>query len=161
MKGKVLTFAILSALSAGAMAAGGYSNSTQGPVGPNTRVPDNAAVVATPLLPEQPVTAPSANTGATAAPAPVYAAPAPAYAAPANPPIATTTSNGAVVTNQPVVDANGNIIGSATVVQPSPVWVTQGVAQSGPGATDKTRPGYPDDNTGHSAWDVGTSSAGG
>ena len=160
MKGKVLTFAILSALSAGAM-AGGYGNGTQGQIGPNTRVPDGAAVVATPLLPEQPVTEPSASAGASTAPAPVYAAPAPAYATPANPPIATTTTaNGSIVTNQPVVDANGNVIGSAAVVQPSPVWVTQGVAQSGPGATDKTRPGYPDDNTGHSAWDVGTSSAG-
>jgi hypothetical protein len=87
--------------------AAGYS-STQGPIGPNTRIPDNAAVVATP---------------------------APAYAAPANPPVATT-------------------------VQSSPVWVTRGVAQSGPGTVDKTRPGYPDDNNSHSAWDVGTSTAG-
>jgi len=134
MKAKILTFAILSALSAGAM-AGGYSNGTQGQIGPKTKVPDGAAVVATPLLPD--------------------------YATPANPPIATTTTaNGATVTSQPVVDSRGNVIGSAAVVQPSPVWVTQGVAQSGPGATDKTRPGYPDDNTGHSAWDVGTSSAG-
>jgi hypothetical protein len=80
--------------------AAGYSG-TQGPIGPNTRIPDNAAVVA----------------------------------APANPPVATT-------------------------VQSNPVWVTQGVAQSGPGTVDKTRPGYPDDNNSHSAWDVGTSTAG-
>jgi len=115
MKAKILTFAILSALSAGAM-AGGYSR-TQDPNGPNAKVPDNAPV---------------------AAPAPAYAAPAPAYGTPANPPIANST----------------------TVQQQGPVWVTSGVAQSGPGATDKTRPGYPDDNTGHSSWDVGTSSAG-
>jgi len=109
MKAKILTFAILSALSAGAM-AGGYSR-TQDPNGPNVRVPDNAAAAT---------------------------APAPAYGTPANPPVANTT-----------------------VEQTSSVWVTRGVAQSGPGATDKTRPGYPDDNTGHSSWDVGTSSAGG
>ena len=119
MKGKILTFAILSALSAGAMARGYGYNNTPDPNGPNVKVPDNAAVVA--------------------APAPAYAAPAPAYGTPANPPIANTT----------------------TTVAQSPVWVTQGAAQSGPGTVDKTRPGYPDDNTGHSAWDVGTSSAGG
>jgi len=117
MKAKAMTFAVLSALSAGAMAAG-YDSGTQGPIGPNTRIPDNATAVA--------------------APAPAYAAPAPAYGTPANPPVA-----------------------DSTVVQQNPVWVTRGVAQSGPGTVDKTRPGYPDDNTGHSAWDVGTSSAGG
>lgn len=162
MKGKVLTFAILSALSAGAMAAG-YSNSaTQGPVGPNTRIPDGAAVVTSPLLVEQQpaatTAAPSASTGSSA-----YAAPAPSastgYAAPANPPIA--TSGNAQIQNAPVVDRRGNVVGEATVVTPSPVWVTRGVAQSGPGTVDKTRPGYPDDNNSHSAWDVGTSSAGG
>ena len=57
MKAKAMTFAVLSALSAGAMAAG-YDSGTQGPIGPNTRIPDNATAVA--------------------APAPAYAAPAPA-----------------------------------------------------------------------------------
>jgi hypothetical protein len=146
MKAKVLTFAILSTLSAGAMASG-YS-STQDPIGPNTRVPDDAAIAATPLLPEQPVTAPT----------PAYAAPAPAYATPANPPIASSNST---VSNAPVVDSRGNVIAQAPAVTPNPVWVTREPAQSGPGAVDKTRPGYPDDSTGHSAWDVGTSTAGG
>src|SRR3954463_1877816 len=149
MKGKLLAFAVLSALSAGAMA----QSYTQNPnvVGPKTKIPDNAGIVAAPLMPQdQPaVAAPSASAGASA------------YGTPANPPIATTTSPAApAVANAPVVDARGNVVGTATVVQPNPVWVTRGVAQSGPGAVDKTRPGYPDDNKSHSAWDVGTSSAG-
>ena len=110
MKAKVMTFAVLSALSAGAMAAG-YDSGTQGPIGPSTGIPERAV----------------------AAPAP-----APAYGTPANPRVA-----------------------DSTVVQPSPVSVTRRAAESGPGTADKTRPGYPDDSTGRSAWDVGTSSAGG
>src|SRR4051794_17190817 len=150
MKGKLLAFAVLSALSAGAMAQS-YTQQNPSAVGPMTKIPDRAGIVAAPLMTqEQPaVAAPSASTGA------------PAYGAPVNPPIATTTSPTApAVANAPVVDSRGNVVGAATVVQPNPVWVTRGVAESGPGAVDKTRPGYPDDSNNHSAWDVGTSSAG-
>lgn len=80
--------------------------------------------------------------------APVVVAPEPdasaaagssAYATPVNPPAATM---------EPVTPAT------------TPVWITRLPGQSGPGTTDKLRPGYPDDASGHSAWDVGTSSAG-
>ena len=92
MKGRALAFAVLSALSAGAMAEGYTYQQNPNAIGPNTAVPDN---------------------------------------------------------------------GSATAVQPNPVLITREAAQSGPGAVDKTRPGYPDTSTTHSTWDVGTSSAGG
>jgi hypothetical protein len=133
MKGKALAFAVLSTLSAGVMAEG-YSTYQQSPnaIGPKTAIPDNAAIVSAPVM--------AADQGTIATP---------------------VTPNTAVAANAPVVDARGNVVGSTTVVQPNPVWVTRSVAQSGPGAVDKTRPGYPDSNTSHSAWDVGTSSAGG
>jgi len=155
MKGKLLAFAVFSALSAGAMAQSYTQQQNPNVIGPNTKVPDNAGIVSAPLMaPDQPAVAPSASAGAS-----TYGTPG--TAAPANPPIATTTAPAApAVANAPVVDSRGNVVGAATVVQPNPVWVTRGVGQSGPGAVDKTRPGYPDDNTSHSAWDVGTSSAG-
>jgi hypothetical protein len=88
------------------------------------------------------------NAAVVAPAAPVVVAPAPntsvsagssTYATPATPPVAVT---------EPAVMAS------------SPGWITKVPGQSGPGTTDKLRPGYPDDANGHSAWDVGTSSAG-
>jgi hypothetical protein len=80
--------------------------------------------------------------------APVAIVPAPDASASAG------SSSYATPVNPPVVAT------APAVVASLPVWITKAPGQSGPGATDKLRPGYPDDASGHSAWDVGTSSAG-
>jgi hypothetical protein len=83
--------------------------------------------------------------------------------APAEVPVAvvpapdTSASGGASAANPPVVVTEPALVVARA---PSPVWITRLPGQSGPGTTDKLRPGYPDDASGHSAWDVGTSSAG-
>jgi hypothetical protein len=80
--------------------------------------------------------------------APVVVAPAPDASASAGSSTYATPANPSGVATAPAVVAS------------SPVWITKIPGQSGPGTTDKLRPGYPDDASGHSAWDVGTSSAG-
>jgi hypothetical protein len=133
MKGRLLALAILSTASAATFAGGLFHSSQDRTSGPNARVPDNAVAV-TPAAPV--AVAPAPDTSASAG--------ASTYAAPANPPVVVTEP--AAVATEPMAS--------------SPVWITKIPAQSGPGTTDKLRPGYPDDANGHSAWDVGTSSAG-
>ena len=131
MKRKLLALAVFSAMSTSALAEGyTYQSGT----GPQTRVPDNAAIVVAPAAPV--VVTPAPATVLTPAPS-ASAGSSTVYAVPANPPV----------------------IATAPAAVASPQWVTQQPAQSGPGAIDKVRPGF-DDSKSHSAWDVGTSSAG-
>jgi hypothetical protein len=90
---------------------------------------------------------------------PVVVAPAPVVSSESA--SAGASASTAAPTNMYVVPAQPAVVArERQVILPNSAPVTAGVAQSGPGATDKVRPGFPDDNTGHSAWDVGTSSAG-
>src|SRR5947207_2589070 len=129
MKGKLFALAVLSVASASALAEG-YTYQSGGP---QTRVPDNATIVAAP---------------AVVTPAPAVVTPAPAasasttYVVPSNPPH--------------VVAASPTVVATApAIAAPSSPWITQQPGQSGPGAVDKVRPGF-DDSSSHSAWDVGT-----